>query len=154
MHLILQRLLNHAETTAGRAQLVAVGAAWFWGSWGFWMNISHGWRIALMVGLTQGTLNFVTNLIGTHILEFFFFRFSTQPWVQAPLAFFGTYSITLSVIFAAHLAVGTPELVLTLAPSISVSMVLTMIYIGGLIKLKIERKADTAEGSPAEEPTP
>ncbi len=154
MHNLPQRLLNHAQTTAGRAQLVAVGAAWLWGCWAFWMNVSHGIRIALVVACTSGALNFVTNLLGTHILEFFFFRFSRRPWIQAPLAFFGTYSITLAVVFAAHLAVGTPELLLTLAPSISISMMLTMIYIGGLIKLKVDRKAATTEGSPAEEPIP
>lgn len=133
---MLNWLWNHIQTTKGRAQLNAIGAAMFWGTWGFFMNVEHGTDIAIKVCIAQGSLNFITNLVGTYILEFFYFKFSDTPIIQGIIAFFGTYAITLSVIISVHLWVGTPELLRTIGPSVSISMVLTIIYLAGLTKLE------------------
>lgn len=127
---------QYIQTTKGRAHMNALGAAIFWGCWGFSMNYEHGIAMAIQVGLTQGSLNFITNLVGTYILEFFYFNFSKRPWLQGVIAFFGTYSITLTVILAAHLYVGTPELLKTIGPSVSIGMVMTVVYLVGLNRLE------------------
>lgn len=127
---------QYIQTTKGRAHMNALGAAIFWGCWGFSMNYEHGIDLAIQVGLTQGSLNFITNLVGTYILEFFYFNFSKRPWLQGIIAFFGTYSITLTVILAAHLYVGTPELLTTIGPSVSIGMVMTVVYLVGLNRLE------------------
>lgn len=127
---------QYIQTTKGRAHMNALGAAIFWGCWGFSMNYEHGVDLAIQVGLTQGGLNFITNLVGTYILEFFYFNFSRRPWLQGIIAFVGTYSITLTVILAAHWYVGTPELLKTIGPSVSIGMVMTVVYLVGLNRLE------------------
>ena len=133
---MIKWLWNHIQTTAGRAQFNAVGATCIWGTWGFLMNVEHGTDIAVQVALAQGGLNFITNLVGTYILEYFYFNFSNNPMIQGTIAFLGTYCITLSAIFSVHLWVGTPELLRTIGPSISISMCLTIAYLIGLTKLE------------------
>lgn len=127
---------QYIQSTSGRAKLVAIGAAIFWGTWGFLMNFSHGTGIALQVAATQGSLNFITNLVGILILEFFYFRFGRHPLTQSIIAFIGTYCITLSIIISTHLWVGTPELLRTIGPSVGIGMVLTVIYLTGLTRLQ------------------
>ncbi len=136
MNALLHHFKVHIQTTSGRARLVAIGAALFWGCWGFLMNFSHGVDIALRVAATQGSLNFITNLVGTLILEFFYFRFGNTPLIRSVIAFFGTYTITLTVIVSAHLWVGTPELFRTIGPSVSIGMVLTVMYLAGLSRMQ------------------
>ena len=140
---------NYIQTTQGRDHMNALGAAVFWGGWGFSMNYEHGIALAIQVGLTQGSLNFITNLVGTYILEFFYFNFSKRPWLQGIIAFFGTYSITLTVILSAHLWVGTPELIKTIGPSVSIGMVMTVIYLVGLNRLEAHKSKTKAESAEA-----
>lgn len=137
---MIKWLWNYIQTTGGRAQFNAVSAACLWGTWGFLMNVEHGTDIALKVAMAQGGLNFITNLVGTYILEYFYFTFSRNPITQGTIAFFGTYCVTMSVIIPVHLWVGTPELLRTIGPSVSISMGLTIAYLIGLTKLENIKK--------------
>lgn len=118
-----------------RAVLAGLFMAALWSTWGFYVNYEYGEAIAMRAAVTQGVLNFTFNMIGVYILEFMYGIFWGPTIVRCAMAIVGTFSITTSSVYLGHYLSGTPEIVMTIGPAISVAFVFSIIYLIGYVKL-------------------
>lgn len=118
-----------------RAVLAGLLMAALWSTWGFYVNHEYGEDVAFRAAITQGSLNFIFNMIGVYILEFMYGIFGGPTIVRCILAILGTFSITTSCVYVGHYLSGTPEIVMTIAPAISVAFIFSIIYLIGYVKL-------------------
>jgi len=100
---------------ARRSLLVSAGALLLYGAWAVFANRAHGGTVALRAGLTQGLVSFLTTLTLATLMEAVHKRL--RPGAQAIL---GTVAAATALAagfgIALHLAMGTPEILRSLAP--------------------------------------
>ena len=121
--------LKRARGRFVRSLASAVGGFALYGSWGYLANRGVGVDIARRVGLLQGTFSFVVTLTSALIIEAVYARLGrVAPTVAACLAF--TYALMVTV----HTLVGTPHLLVTIAPGLVVTAVFVTMYTLGLAR--------------------
>jgi len=106
----MRRLLNSAKF---RALISALAGFFGYGSWGFWVNMSHGWQTGLKAGLTQGSYSFVITLFYSVLIEWMYAKTGNKILT--------TIFCSLSVVvtsYSIHALVGTPEILATIAPGV------------------------------------
>ena len=115
--------------TSLRYRLVsATMAGLLWGTWAFWVN-SHTaatmdesavWK----AGIIQAAGSFLITLLMVRLVSWLFLRVppSTRLFLPALL----TVLVTGSCLAAAHVVAGTPEILRTIAPALSVAMAFNM----------------------------
>jgi hypothetical protein len=112
---------------AKRAFSMAAGAILLWAPWAAWANHEYGWSIASRAALTQSSLSFFITLFMTFSIEAIAAR-QYSPWRQWSYSILGPCAVVLFFLVTVHLWVGTPNWLLTIAPSIVIGLVYTSIY--------------------------
>lgn len=95
-----------------------------WGAWAFWVNSDAagegGWSSPLSSGLTQGGGSFIITLIMVRAVTWLFHHLPARS-TRLVLPALITVAVTGSCLATAHTLVGTPHIVRTIAPAISVA---------------------------------
>ena len=114
-----------------RAALTGVAAALVWGSWAFHVNGRAGSGAALRAALTQALLSFSATLGLVLVLERLF-RVGRTPHQGFLIASLGTVSLASGTMATVHALAGTPRILATIGPSVSVAAVFFVTYAWGL----------------------
>jgi hypothetical protein len=120
---MIRNLIKSART---RALVSALCGFLGYGSWGVWINMSHGWQAGLKAGLTQGSYSFMVTLFYSGLIEWIYAK--TQKKALTIIV------CCLSVVMTSYLIhslAGTPEIIPTIAPGV----VIGSIYVSGYVKL-------------------
>jgi hypothetical protein len=133
----MRRLLNSRKYRALGSALAGFAG---YGSWGFWVNMSHGWQSGLKAGLTQGSYSFVITLIYSGLIEWMYARTGNKILT--------TLLCSLSVIltsYSIHALVGTPEILATIAPGAVIGSI--FVYGYASVLASTVTKSEIATGS-------
>lgn len=125
-----QALLDLADGLSG-----AVLGLLFYGAWAVWANAEHGSALALRAGALQGSLSFAVTLGGTSLMKTLFRGPGAAAW-RALRAMLGTLALIYGLIIAVHLWHGTPEIALTLAPGLPITIAFCASYCLGLARYR------------------
>ena len=122
-----------------RLWLPPIAGFLFYGTWAFFINFSHGWDSAITAAVTQGGYSFTITLVLALVIEFLFQRLSnmsiTALWRNVWVFIVG-FSLLLFTSVGINLLTGTPEVVWTVLPGLTVSAVYTVMYILTLNKVE------------------
>lgn len=121
-------LLELADGVSG-----AVLGFLFYGAWAIWANSDHGLPIALRAGAIQGSMSFVVTLSGTTLMKRLFLG-QAALWLRFIRASVGALLLIYSVIIGTHLLNGTPQILLTLAPGLPITIFFCFSYCYGLVR--------------------
>ncbi|MCI5132951.1 MAG: hypothetical protein D3904_15910, partial [Candidatus Electrothrix sp. EH2] len=118
-------LMDKEKKTArtGRAfnTLSALSAFMLWGGWAYFVNGGHSFRKGLVSGLAQGTASSLITLVMIRMVSFFRHRLPTASPAQAVvLPAVCTVGLTGSCLAGLHYLIGTPYILFTIAPALSV----------------------------------
>lgn len=108
--------------------------ALFYGGWGVFANAAHGVSMALRSGAAQGVMSFVVTLSGVTLMKWLFAR-PGPPWLRALYAFAGALGLIYAGIVGVHWFIGTPEILLTLAPGLPITILFCFIFTTTLMRL-------------------
>ena len=113
---------NPAQPGSGVVYRVVSGVIAFvlWGGWAFYINFEFGKTIALKACLTQGTASFVITLFMVRSVEWLYRRLRPGP---SRMTFPSVLTVTFtgSCVALAHWLMGTPRIVATIAPALTVA---------------------------------
>ncbi|ODS23924.1 hypothetical protein AB835_06285 [Candidatus Endobugula sertula] len=105
-----------------------------YGCWALYINSSHGWMSAGKAAFTQGSYSFVVTLVLAVSVEWLFTR-----WLTVPLCSLWVFLVALTLLSftstGLHILAGTPNVLWTILPGLSISAVYTLIYVVALNKL-------------------
>ena len=107
-----------------RSLVSALGGAVIYGSWGFVANYSVSLAKAHKVALAQGTFSFVLSLLLTGALERLWRRFRSVS-IATCIALAVTYPLVILV----HVCVGTPRIIVTMAPGTLMTGIFVVLYL-------------------------
>jgi hypothetical protein len=134
-------------TRRARSLASAIAAALLYGAWAFVVNTGHGVPRALRAGLTQALLSFVQTLLMTLLMETLF-RLPRRPWVGGVLAASGALVVASTVSVTVHVVAGTPELLQTVAPVLSLGALFFVLYSLNLLRLARGGKLEAVRAAP------
>jgi mannose/fructose/N-acetylgalactosamine-specific phosphotransferase system component IIC len=117
--------MSLARLAASTPVHVACGFAAM-GGWAIWANAGHGMRAALMAGLVQGALSGALTLGLKRSVDWMRPRMAGLAAYLLPPAVAAGCSTMLLVL--AHLAAGTPEVAVTVAVPLAVSVTYIFAY--------------------------
>ena len=126
-----------------RVILSAVAAFVLYGGWAILANYDHGLTKAFTAGLTQGLMSMVSTAFLTAGMEWIFAACSAGA-----LRYFTTgltpITLVLVIMTALHLAIGTPEVLVTMLPSAIIGIAYSMVYATGLTRTQRDLAAGSA----------
>jgi hypothetical protein len=116
---------NVPAQTSRQFNLISAALAFaLWGGWAFYVNSrtadEAGRSSPLTSGLTQGVGSFVITLIMVRAVTWLYHRLPAHP-SRVVLPAVATVAVTGSCLATAHALVGTPSIVQTIAPALSVA---------------------------------
>lgn len=115
----------------GRGVVLATGAGCMYGAWALWANIDHGSAAGWRAAGTQFFVSFVVTLVITTLMEWAHGEFcSGANRVLGAIAMAVGVSATFTV--ALHFASGTPEILATVTPVVSLGSLYCMAYVANL----------------------
>lgn len=124
-------MLGHKLLTLADGLSGALIGLVFYGLWAVWANHDHGLPIALRAGMIQGGLSFVVTLTGTQLMKTLY-RMPGPPWWRLLRACGGALLAIYGLIVGAHLWNGTPNILLTLAPGLPITIAFCLSFCWGL----------------------
>ena len=107
-----------------RSLVSALVGAVVYGSWGFAANYSVSLSKTQTVALAQGTFSFVLSLLLTGALERLWRRFRSVS-IATCIALAVTYPLVILV----HVCVGTPRIIVTMAPGTLMTGIFVVLYL-------------------------
>lgn len=110
---------------------MAAGAFLVYGGWAAYTNWEYGLTISLVSAFTQGTISFLVTAFLTLILEHIFHSIDSAA-LRFIVTALGAQTVVALMTFTAHYIVGTPEILITMAPSFVVSSIYCILYTTGL----------------------
>lgn len=110
---------------------MATGAFLVYGGWAAYANWEYGLATWLLSAATQGTISFLITAFLTLILEHIFHSI-TSVVLRFLVTALGSQTVVALMTFTAHYIVGTPEILITMAPSFIVSTTYCILYTTGL----------------------
>ncbi|NOQ34487.1 MAG: hypothetical protein GQ569_01150 [Methylococcaceae bacterium] len=111
---------NHPKTSSFYNFLSAILAFILWGGWAYYINGRENPEMAIISAITQGTASFTITLLMVHAVSWIYHRLPKNSWqILLPAIF--TVSVTGSCLAAIHYTVGTPEIIYTISPALSVA---------------------------------
>ena len=117
--------MSFARFAASTPVHVAIGFAAM-GGWAVWANAGHGLHAALLAGLVQGVLSGALTLGLKRSVDWMRPRFAGLLAYLLPPIIAGGCSATLLI--TAHLLAGTPEVLVTIAVPLIVSLTYIFAY--------------------------
>ena len=114
-------LMNSIHTSKKYNFLSASLAFLIWGSWAFFINddgVSHS---GVVSAITQGSYSFIITLLMTHFITFQFNRISNGIYqiIVPPVI---TVSISGTILIYIHKMAGTPSILFTVSPALTVAL--------------------------------
>ena len=103
-----------------------------YGAWAVWANVGQGLPTALGIGLAHWTTSALLTFFGTMAMRRFYGSASGK--LGGVRAFVGGMCLTYASLFAVHWAVGTQNLLLTLAPGILPNLIFCSTYAALLVR--------------------
>jgi hypothetical protein len=121
----VQQVARMPSRTSRRFNLISAAMAFaLWGLWAFWANSDaagqEGSASPLSSGLTQGAGSFVITLLMVRAVTWLYHHLPAHS-IRLVLPALITVVVTGSCLATAHTLVGTPHIVRTIAPAISVA---------------------------------
>jgi hypothetical protein len=122
-----------------------------YGSWATFANWSAGAAAALRIGATHFAMSTGLTLAGVAIMNHLF-ALSRDPRRGAVLAFGGSMAFTYTLLIGVHRLIGTPHILLTLAPGFIPTLSFCVLYPLLLLRQSRERRqrGDAAASATAE----
>lgn len=144
----VHRTVKVPTRTSRRFNLISAGLAFMlWGGWAYWVNTEttiEGERASpLSSGLTQGAGSFIITLIMVRTVAWLYYHLPAHS-TRMVLPALTTVAVTGSCLATAHALVGTPDIVQTIAPALTVAFAFN-IYT--TVKLRREEERDEGDGS-------
>lgn len=115
-----------------------------YGSWACFANWSAGAPAALRIGFTHFLMSTGLTLAGVAIMNRLF-RLARVPLHGALLACCGSMSFTYSLLIGVHRLIGTPHILLTLAPGLIPTLSFCIAY--PLLLLRATQPAQAADAA-------
>ena len=111
-----------------RGALTGVFFTCVWSGWAYFANAEYGHAVALKSAVTQASFTIVNAFAFTVVMEFMF-AYSKGNIQRLLLAFLLPNSITTIVLYSMHWYRDTPNIMITILPSIIVVAALSLIYV-------------------------
>lgn len=131
-----------------RSLVSACYAAAIYGGWGFYANHAHGTAIALRVMFAQAAASFAMTFVTTLLIEALLARLGHR-WYGVAQTIVYTFAICQLLVLLVHLAVGTPEILRTMAPNLLIGATFTTVYTVGLSRVTRAQAAAPTPPPPA-----
>lgn len=109
-----------AKTSKTYNLFSATSAFFLWGGWAFYVNSIESSGVGMLSGIAQGLSSFAITLLVVVMVTAIYNRIS-DPRFKLILPAIITVSCILVVLLLVHTAVGTPHILYTIAPSLSVA---------------------------------
>ena len=116
-----------------RVAVNVIGAMVLWGSWAAIVHHAHPLAVQLKAALTQAAISGTFTLLGAAVLEAIFAR-TAQRW-RVPVSGLSTFVFIFSSVVIIHSWVGTPNIILTIAPTMTLSFFYCLGYAASLARL-------------------
>lgn len=113
------------KTNARYNLFSASSALILWGSWAYYINSAKGQMIGLIAGLTQGIASFIITLVVVYAVTTIYNRLPEGVGRLILPAVITVSCIGVCLVLI-HAAAGTPYILLTIAPSLSVAFLFCM----------------------------
>lgn len=126
------------ETTKRFNLISAFLAFLLWGGWAFYVNGGFDGATRIISGMTQGVASFIITLIMVRVVGWIFNRLPDDG-LRLLLPAIITVFCTGSVLYFVHTLVGTPKIIHTIVPALSVAFlfcVYTAFRLQNAIKIK------------------
>jgi len=113
--------MSTIQTSKKYNYLSAFAAFFLWGSWAFFINNDGASHTGVISAMTQGSYSFIITLLMTRFLTFQFNRFSEGIFriVLPPVI---TVCITGTILIYIHKMAGTPSILFTVSPALTVAL--------------------------------
>jgi hypothetical protein len=143
----IQQVAKAPSRTSRRFNLISAALAFtLWGAWAFWVNSEaageEGRASPLTAGLTQGAGSFIITLIMVRAVTWLYHRLPDHS-TRLALPALITVTVTGSCLATAHTLVGTPHIVRTIAPALSVAFLFNVYTALKLRRADARDEADT-----------
>jgi len=99
-----------------------------WSSWAYYANLAHGTAAAQKAAITQGSFTIINAFLFTVIMEYMF-SIGKTFFMRLLLAFVLPNAIVAVVLTSLHHYRGTPNVLATVTPSITIVAVLSLGYV-------------------------
>ena len=116
--------VNNKTTRTGKIYNLASAFLAFilWGAWAYYINGGYGLKTRIVSGIAQGTASFMITLFMIHTVTWLFYHLS-NAYLQLILPAMLTVIFTGSCLAFIHYFVGTPNIVYTITPALSVAFI-------------------------------
>jgi hypothetical protein len=111
----------------GRSLLIAAGAFIVYSGWAVYANWEYGFHKCFVASLTQGTISFLSTAFMTMGMEEVFHRMDTGVLRFITTAL-GPQTMVAIITATSHYVVGTPEILVTMAPSLIIGTTFCILY--------------------------
>ena len=115
------------QRPALRSTIMGLGALLLYGGWAFAANYPHGFGAAIKAAATQGFISMTITVAVTAIMEFVVRRVSSGA-LQVIAPFAAAEALGVGYTITLHLLTGTPELLRTVLPVLSIGAVYCLTY--------------------------
>lgn len=116
----------------------ALAAFMLWAIWAAYANAGHGMATAIRTGLVQGTASFAITVYLTLSVTWLFNRCRIHI-LRPVLPVLGTVAVSGSFLVLLHRLVGTPEVLATVAPPITVAALYCAYVNASLLRTEARR---------------
>lgn len=124
----LARLFRLMDSPIG----AVLGGACY-GAWALFVNLGAGWPQALRSGSSHWAMSAAITY-GSVLLMRRLFSLSSDPVRGALLSTFGSLLLTYAVLLSVHALIGTPRILLTLAPGLLPTIAFAVTFSGLLLR--------------------
>jgi len=120
--------------------LSAVFAFLLWGGWAWHINSQTSTQSGIVAGLTQGTSSFLITLFMVHTITLLFHRFH-HPFIKVLLPAVIVVCSTSLFLYTVHLVMGTPRILATILPAITVAFSFCLFTSFKLLRIHQQRSS-------------
>lgn len=125
-----------------RSLLSGVVGFLFYGTWAYWVNMSHGMAASIKAACVQGSYSFLLTFVMTILIEFLY-RSIFALLNNSVLIIWLTIGVTCGLIFSAswlvNVLAGTPEIFETVILGYLIGGTYTVIYVYSLAQIRVRQ---------------
>ena len=114
--------MNQKVKNTGRFNYIsAICACLLWGGWSFYINYSLGsLKGGIISGIAQGICSFFITLFMTYLIELQF-NYYKNKYLKMILPPICTVALTGTVLILVHYFIGTPNILKTVSPALTIA---------------------------------
>lgn len=114
-----------------------------WSTWAYYANLAHRAELAKKASITQGSFTIINAFIYTILVEYLFSIGKTK-FVRIVLAFVLPNILVTILLTSLHHLRGTPNVLATVTPSLTIIYALSLIYVLVIGPRKLKSGLDAA----------